>query len=240
MNSVPKLDPFLSAEKFIITYYSSCQGAILAGSVVRGEHTSTSDLDIVIFDQSVPSSYRESLHAFGWPIEVFVHNLTSYKQFFLLDHKAARPSMQKMISEGLVIKDEGILEGIKQEANAQLAQGPDIWTDQEIRFKRYFITDTLDDFIGASERGEQLFIANHLASLLHEFVLRTNRRWIGSSKWIIRALNSFDENFTEEFVKAFDHFYKSGDKSAVISLSEKILDPFGGLLFEGFSLGKGE
>lgn len=27
-------------------------------------------------------AYRESLFEFGWAIEVFVHNLTSYKDFF--------------------------------------------------------------------------------------------------------------------------------------------------------------
>jgi hypothetical protein len=77
-----RLPPLEAATLFVKTYYPTCQGALLAGSVTRGEATSTSDLDIVTFDRNVSSSYRESLTEFGWPIEVFVHNLESCHHFF--------------------------------------------------------------------------------------------------------------------------------------------------------------
>ena len=118
MEFTTKVKPIEAAQKFIAQRFPDCQGAILAGSVVRGEATATSDLDIVIFDNSIPSSYRESLIDFGWPIEIFVHNLTSYQQFFEMDYKAAKPSMPRMVAEGIVLKDEGIIEAIKKEAQA--------------------------------------------------------------------------------------------------------------------------
>ena len=52
-----KDNPYEAAQKFIEKYFSNCNGALLAGSVVRGEATERSDLDIVIFDDTVPSSY---------------------------------------------------------------------------------------------------------------------------------------------------------------------------------------
>ncbi|MFE7061992.1 nucleotidyltransferase domain-containing protein [Sutcliffiella sp. NPDC057660] len=231
-------DPVEAAKQFIDKHFSNCQGALLAGSVVRGEATETSDLDIVIFDKRLPSSYRESMFDFGWAIEVFVHNLTSYKYFIEMDCKTATPSMPRMISEGIILRDEGILESIKNEAKDILEKGPEIWSEETVRTKRYFITDALDDFLGSKNRAEEIFIANTLADLVHEFVLRTNRQWVGSSKWIIRALNRYDEKFTVEFVEAFDVFYKSGEKNKVVKLVDKVLDPYGGRLFEGFSLGK--
>jgi predicted nucleotidyltransferase len=90
---------------------------ILAGSVVRGEHTESSDLDIIIFDKGVYRSYRESLIVFDWPLEIFVHNLSSYKDFFRMDSERARPSLPRMVSEGIVLKDIGINDSIKKEAN---------------------------------------------------------------------------------------------------------------------------
>jgi predicted nucleotidyltransferase len=69
-------EPIEAARNFIIKYFPDCQGAVLAGSVIRGESTETSDLDIVVFCKEISSAYRESLIAFGWPIEIFVHNLT--------------------------------------------------------------------------------------------------------------------------------------------------------------------
>ncbi|MFJ5772432.1 nucleotidyltransferase domain-containing protein [Psychrobacillus sp. NPDC093180] len=233
-----RLEPIEAAKQFISIYFPYCQGAILAGSVVRGKATENSDLDIVIFSEDIHSSYRESLIFGGWPIEVFVHNLASYKNYFESDRKRARPSLPRMIAEGVSFKNEGILEAIQEEAKQILATGPELWSDETIKIKRYFITDALDDFIGSNNRAEELFIANTLAELTCEFILRTNRRWIGASKWIVRSLKEYDDAFADQFVEAFDLYYKTGQKSKVIEIVDKALHPYGGRLFEGFSLGK--
>ncbi|MEB8671696.1 nucleotidyltransferase domain-containing protein, partial [Bacillus cereus] len=107
-----------------------------------------------------------------------------------------------------------------------------------IKQKRYFITDTLDDFIGATKREEELFIANLLADLVHEYVLRVNGKWLGSSKWFIRVLKRYDEQYANKFVAAFDYFYKTGEKNELIHFIEKTLEQYGGRVFEGFSIGK--
>lgn len=235
-----KVTPKDAALKFINSHFPMCQAAVLAGSVVRGEGTETSDLDVVIFDQNFSSSYRESFIECGWAIEAFIHNLTSYQAFFQSDRDRAMPSLPRMVSEGIVIKDEGIIETIKNEANVLLARGPEKWSEETIRIKRYFSTDTLDDYIGCLNRAEGIFIANRLAELVSEFVLRTNQHWIGTYKWTVRALKNYDIHFAEIFVDAFDIYYKTGDKNKVIHLVNQILEPFGGQLFEGFSLGKKE
>ncbi|KGR78850.1 nucleotidyltransferase [Ureibacillus manganicus DSM 26584] len=229
-----------AAHRFTKEHYPNCQGALLAGSVVRGEATNTSDLDIVIFDNNLKGSYRESLLCYGWAIEAFVHNLTSYKQYFEMDAKRARPSLPRMISEGIVLKDEGFVQIIKNEASDLLKRGPEEWSEETIQLKRYFITDVLNDFIGCSIRAEELFIANTLAEILSEFVLRTNRKWIGASKWVYRTLRDYNEEFANDFVEAFDTFYKIGDKNPITQLADEVLKPYGGRLFDGFSIGKEE
>lgn len=238
MNESKRIKPTEAAHLFIKKYFPNCQAALLAGSVVRGEATETSDLDIVIFDKSIMSAYRESLFDMGWAIEVFVHNLNSYKEYFKNDFKRAKPSLPRMVSEGLILKDDGIIDGIKNEARELLEHGPEEWAKETIEIKRYFLTDTLDDFIGSSNRAEELFIANRLAELVSEFVFRTNRKWTGTSKWLIRSLRHYDENFANHFVEAFDLYYKTGDKEQIIQLVDEVLQPFGGRLFDGFSLGK--
>ncbi|MEH7583291.1 nucleotidyltransferase domain-containing protein [Priestia megaterium] len=238
MKELKRLEPLQAATQFILKHYPNCQGALLAGSVVRGEATHTSDLDLVVFDDDFTSSFRESLIEFEWAIEVFAYNLTSYQAFFKSDCKRARPSLPRMISEGIILVDNGIVKSIKKEAKHLLEKGPEKWPEETIRLKRYFISDALDDLIGSSNKGESLFIANTLAYITHEFVLRTNAHWIGDSKWIVRSLNLYNERFSKEFVEAFDTFYKTGDKDKVIQLVDKVLEPHGGRLFEGFSLGK--
>ncbi|MGD6831274.1 nucleotidyltransferase domain-containing protein [Sutcliffiella halmapala] len=237
-NSLNRLEPIDAAHKFISKHFPDCDGALLAGSVVRGEETETSDLDVVIFDRKLHSSYRESLIDFGWNIEVFVHSLISYKDFFKSDYERARPSMPRMVSEGIVLKDNGIIETIKNEAKELLAKGPEKWSTETIETKRYFITDALDDLIGCKNRAEEIFIAGTLAELVSEFVLRTNDRWVGASKWVVRSLREYDMEFADCFVDAFDDFYKTGNKNKIIQLVDGILKSHGGRLFDGFSLGK--
>lgn len=74
-----------AAQNIITLQFSNCDVALLGGSVARGEATKTSDLDIVIVDQSLTSCYRESFYSNGWPVEVFVHNFETYKTFFKMD-----------------------------------------------------------------------------------------------------------------------------------------------------------
>ncbi|TWT28461.1 nucleotidyltransferase domain-containing protein [Planomicrobium sp. CPCC 101110] len=229
-----------AAAKFVARHFPLCQCAVLAGSTVRGEATSRSDLDIVVFDEHVPAAYRESFVEEGWPIEAFIHNFTSYQAFFESDCRRGRPSLPKMVAEGVAIIEDARLKGMKAEAKRLLEKGPEPWPAETIRSKRYFLTDLLDDFIGSSDRMEDLFIAGALAEAASEFVLRTNRQWIGQSKWIMRALRNFNPDFAKQFSEGFDDFYLTGNKEKIIALADLVLRPYGGRLFSGFSLGKPE
>lgn len=235
---IAKKNPLEVANSFVSELFPNCVGAILAGSVARGEGTSTSDLDIIIFDNNIPSAYRESLYRENWPIEVFAHNLSSYQYYFKLDCDRAKPSLPRMIVDGVVLKDEGILSPIQEEARLLLSNGPKEWSKDTIKMKRYFLSDVLDDLIGCTNKQEELFVVHSLLELASEFVLRTNRQWVGTSKWGYRALKQFDESFAQKFVSAFDTFYKNGDKEKIVDIVDEILKPHGGRLFNGFSLGK--
>ena len=226
------------AIELIRTKNPECEAAFLAGSVVRGEATATSDLDIVVFDPFVSASYRESFMYEGWPVEWYVHNLESYYSFYQNDCTRGRPSMPKMVSEGAILQDKGRAKALQKEAEIILRNGPDPWGEETIRGKRYFLTDVLEDFIGATDRGEELCCAAALADQVHEFILRTNKQWTGSSKWIVRALTSYNPKLAAEFVRVFDQYYVTREKEEVIAFVDQALLPYGGRLFDGFSLGK--
>ena len=167
--------------------------------------------------------------------------LTSYFDFFKSDCPYAGPSLPRMVSEGIILYDSGVVSLIKEEANELLKKWPEVWSIETIEMKRYMMTDALDDLNGSTDRAEELFIANTLADAIHEFVLRTNVQWDpGLPKRIVRALNQFDENFARTFVQAFDVFYRTGNKDEIIALADGVLKPHGGRLFEGYSLGKGD
>ncbi|WP_394219720.1 nucleotidyltransferase domain-containing protein [Halobacillus trueperi] len=229
---------FEAAKDMIAERFPDCDAALLAGSIVRGEATSTSDLDIVVFDSKVTSSFRESFYTGHWPVEVFVHNWSSYRGFFNSDCERGQPSMPRMVTEGQVLKWDNRLEAVKSEAADLLKKGPTPWPEETLLLKRYFLTDALDDFVGCTDRGEALFIAAKLAEQTSEFYLRANGQWSGSSKWMARSLRNYDEVLAERLIRCFDHFYKNDEKEGVVVLVEEVLNPYGGRLFEGFSIGK--
>ncbi len=77
-----KISYMEAAERFVANQFPSCEAAILAGSVVQGGATETSDLDIVILDESGPGPFRRTYKAFGWVIEAFVLTKETYRYFF--------------------------------------------------------------------------------------------------------------------------------------------------------------
>jgi hypothetical protein len=175
----------------------------------------------------------------GWMVELFVHDPVTYKAFFEEDRRLARPSLQQMCSEGIILKEDPLAYQIKEEARRSLDSGPIPWTENEIYVKRYDLTDLLLDFEGTEKREEGIFIAGALAKATQEFILRTNGQWIGYKKWIPQALQRYDSDLKTEFISAFDTYFKEDKKTAVIHLIDKILKPFGGRLFDGFTQGKG-
>ncbi|MDN7244007.1 nucleotidyltransferase domain-containing protein [Planococcus shenhongbingii] len=231
-------DALATAKQLVTRLFPDCEAALLAGSIVRGEATETSDLDLVVFDNNIMSSYRKSLMENGWPVEIFVHSLTSYQAYFDSDCQRGRPSLPNMVAEGIVLKDNGMIESIKHEARLLLQKGPAEWSAKEAEQKRYFLTDVLEDFLGCSNRAEELFIANALAEQLSEFVLRVNRQWTGSSKWMVRALKRYDDEFAGRFIEAFESYYRTAEKEEVIQLTDAVLNKHGGRLFDGFTIGK--
>lgn len=225
-----------TAHQLIQDQYPTCMAAILAGSVTRGQSTATSDLDIVIIDEHASFASRHSFIYKNWPVELFIHNKTTYKTYFESDANRARPTLQRMIAEGVTLVHHPYLQLMKEEATQQLKKGPEAWDEHTIRLKRYFLSDALDDLIGCTNRAEGICIANSIADQLHEFILRTNRQWIGSSKWVFRSLKHFNEELAWQYIAALEAYYQENQKEPLIHLVDEVLTPHGGRLFEGFQL----
>ncbi len=239
MKGEQQLDALEAAQRFVEQAFPACDAALLAGSIVRGEGTATSDLDMVIVTKELTAPYRESLYAYGWPIEVFVHTPTSYREFFVIDIQRRRPSFLRMCVEGIILQDhEGVAQRLKQEARELLEQGPHPLSKEEITQLRYALTDNLDDFIGSVRQGENFFIASELAKLSSELVLSYHGHWIGKGKWVLRALHAFDPQLAQRLTDALETFCHQGSKDDLITFAQEALDLVGGRLFEGYSSGK--
>lgn len=227
-----------AARQFVDEFFPSCQVALLAGSVIRGQETPTSDLDLVIIDKNLPYAYRENFFACGWKIETFVYNRTSYRDFFQKNYETANPVLLTMCIEGVIIRDDGFAATLKKEAQEWYDRGPAPLTEEEILKNRYLITDLLDDLEGTEREDEALWIVNSLFPLAARFVMRFNRHWTGDGKWMFRRLQQLDRERAQKYVKMFEKYYLTRQKEPLIAFLKEWIRPCGGRLFAGYSQGK--
>ena len=224
-----------AARAIVAARYPDCDVALLAGSVVRGEATHTSDLDLLILTRQPGAPYRESFAAHGWPVEAFVHTLASWREFVAADIARRRPSLAQMAAEGVVLRDlDGLAEQFKTEALALLEAGPPTLAAGEMEDRRYGPTDLLGDFIGETSYEGGLFAAQLLAAEAADFVLAYHRRWTGRGKSLWRALERYDAKAAQRLAAALREYACEGRKAAVVAWVDAALAPAGGRLFEGY------
>ncbi|CAG7646399.1 nucleotidyltransferase domain-containing protein [Paenibacillus allorhizosphaerae] len=226
-----------AAAQFIASFFPDCEAAILAGSVVQGGATEHSDLDLVIFDETGPGPYRKTFAAYGWTIEAFVLTRSSYRYFFDQGIDIAIPSLQRMCAAGTIIRGESTIRDIVEEAQHELQAGPPAWTTQELDKARYELGESLQDWEGCPDRTESLFIVRKLSAQLAEFMLRTGGQWIGDGKWLWRCLQRYDADGSTQLAEALEVYYRSDAKQPLLAFAYRLLEPYGGILAEGYSEG---
>ena len=208
----------------------------LAGSLVRGGGTATSDLDLVVVFERLPSAYRESFQFRQWPVEAFVHDPETLRYFFLrVDRSSGVPSLPSMVAEGIEVPTVTALsKSLKDLANSVLAAGPPDWSTGEVDRSRYTITTLVDDLRAPRSAEESIASGAELYGVLANHYLRSRDLWSGKSKTIPRRLIEVDAEFAHRFVFAFRALFEARETAAVIELAEAVLAPDGGLLFDGY------
>jgi predicted nucleotidyltransferase len=231
------LDNLIEITKEILhTRYSSSEFAFLSGSIIRGEGTPFSDLDIVVIFVDLPNAFRESFYVRDFPVETFVHTPETLNYFFEQDAKQGIPSLPQMIVEGVAVPNETELSNkLKTLANKVLQNPPKLPTEK-LDMIRYGITNLIDDLREPRSKEELTATATELYNVLADFYFRANGLWSAQNKAIPRLLQKNDSKLCRKYCESFEELFISGKQQKVIKLTEKILEPHGGFLFEGVKL----
>jgi len=218
--------------------YKDAEVLFLSGSVVRGEHTKTSDLDLVVLYKTLPNAYRESYYYQDWPIEAFVHDYQTLHYFFdKVDRPSGVPSLMQMVSEGIEIPEQCVLSvQAKKLAEEYLVLGPPVWGREDLDKSRYGITQLMEDLRGATDEAEKQAIIMSLNESFVDHYLRSRQRWSGKGKWIPRRLREADSGFAERYFEMMKSAFCRGEIQLYLELVERELAKEGGELFEGFRL----
>lgn len=216
-------------------HYPTADVVILAGSVAIGRATPTSDLDMVVVsldDDEAP--FRESFTEMRWPVEAFIQTPDSLRGFMRMELADRDRSTTRMVSSGIVIRDRAGLAGeLRAEALRMIQAGPPAADEDELRLRRYGVTDVLDDLRGDPDGEEALLTATDLARGAAELHLTIAAAWLGTGKWLLRELRETDPAFADRFVSAL-RAHAGGDAAPLIRLAENVLERSGGSLFDGY------
>jgi len=230
--------PLEVAKNLFSKKYSDAQCLIVGGSVVRGEGSLYSDLDIVIIYDHLDFAYRDSFLFEGWPIEVFVHDIDTLRYFLdEVDRPSGFPSLAQMIIEGIVVSEKSDdAKIIKKMADDFMQIGPVKWTKEDIDRARYSITDLIEDIRSPKYISDNLGAGASLYEALADFYFRSKNSWSASGKMISRKLNLVDKDLAKLYDDAFIQLYTDNNPDLLIKLTENILAPFDGFLFGGYRL----
>ena len=220
------------------TKYSQARAIFLAGSMVRGEGTSTSDLDLVVVFDRLPSAYRDSYSYGRWLIEAFVHDPQTLEYFFWeVDRPSGFPSLPAMVAEGVEVPTANeFTDSPKRLANSVLNEGPPKWSEKDLDGSRYRITDLINDLRDPRSTQEMHATATLLYPALANHYFRSRNIWSATGKAIPRRLHAVDSSFAKRFLDSFDSIFSKNCPEKVIDMAAEILETDGGFLFEGHRL----
>lgn len=216
--------------------YPDAAAVFAAGSIVRGEGTAFSDLDLVIVHGRLDRAYRESFRYDRVPVEAFVHDPETLEYFFQeVDRPSGVPALAHMVFEGIEIPGANDLSRIlKDRAASFIAAGPPALDAEGERRLRYVVTDLLDDLRGAQSDDDRVAIGSRLYEQLADYYFRNRGWWSAKGKAIPRLLRQADAELCEKYCRSFEALFKAGESGAIIGLAEELLRASGGPLFEGY------
>ena len=226
------------ATEILESKYADARVLFLAGSIVRGQGTPHSDLDLVVIFDKLPNAYRESFHFQGFPVEAFVHDPETLNYFlFELDRPSGIPSLAQMILEGIELPEPSeVSQSLKQLAASVMEAGPPGLSDEEVLKLRYNLTGLADDVRQPRSGDELLASGAELYQALADYYFRSNNRWSAKGKAIPRILKQADAELCLRFCSSFDELFSHGQSGRVIALVEELLETNGGFLFDGHRL----
>ena len=216
--------------------YPDAIAAFAAGSIVRGEGTASSDLDLVVLFANLACAYRESFRFDGYPVEAYVHDRETLEYFFFdVDRPSGVPALPQMVLEGVEIPVANeVSRALKQLAASVIAAGPpelDVQTEQRMR---YIVSDLIDDLRAPKSKDELVGTGARLYEHLADYHLRRQGLWSAKGKAIPRVLQRVDPELCRKYAQSFNTLFTLGDVTAVVHLAEELLRAAGGPLFDGY------
>lgn len=168
-------------------------GIIVSGSIISGNASPSSDLDIMVL-HAQPQRQRLQRFFQGVPTEIFVNPPQAIRGYFAEERTDGRPSTAHMWANGFVVLNgDALVDTLRQEAAAWLQKSPDP-TPLALTMKRYFNADAFEnalDLVDHDPAMALLLMHTAIWQMVNDRFLIANRP-IPRHKAILAKLKELD------------------------------------------------
>lgn len=227
--------PLDAARDLVGERFPAATQAWLGGSVVLGDATATSDLDITVLDESAVV-HRESLLFAGWPVELFGHSEASIRHVVAKDLAQRKPSMARLIARGVELLPGDAGDAIRKHCEQTLEAGAGPMSSDALDGARYALSDLVDDLRGAAPGPVGAAIAVEAWRCTADLVLAVHGHWTGGGKWLARELLALDEVAGTSWATTLHESLQravAGDTKPLERAADAALSEVGGRLWDG-------
>ena len=221
--------------------FPDARAAWLAGSVVTGTATATSDLDVTVLLAGPPAPFRESLTYAGWPVELFVHTVDTLEHWLAKDRQRRRPTLGRLVGAAVPLLDlDGVGVEVAERCRAFLAAGPEPLTDADRDAIRYGLTDLLDDLVDATDPAIRTAVAVAVWQQAADLLLAAGGCWTGTAKWLALELAAYDAARGTRYGPRLHGGLVTaihGESTLLVEVVDEILAGSGGRLWVGYRAG---
>lgn len=223
------VDAHEAARNFVREHYPHARAAYLGGSAASGQATATSDLDIFVLLDEPDSdiSYVETTTYQGWLVETFVYSPSAAADWIEKGREERRPVLDSIIARGLALTDTEDTSELAGRSRDALNAGPAPAEQAELDSRRYALSALLDDMEGSLDSAETYIIEADAFRAAAELALLVNRRWLGTSKWLVRNLRDGDDYGLVAWAAG------TRDRRELMAVCRGVLEMAGGYLQEG-------
>lgn len=231
----PRIEAALAAaRKCLATRFKDASHLFVAGSILRGDGNSFSDIDMVVLYPRLERAWRESFVLDGFPIEAFVQDPETLAYFMQSDAERGVPVIIDMVANGVILGDASVeADAMQHRARQILAAGPRPLAGVPLDALRYILSDLADDLRAERPADEIAATAAQLYPRLIDLMLLGRGQWTGDGKWGPRLLRRLDPRLAEIAAEAFKAAAQ-GDAVALLSLTDRELARHGGPCFDGY------
>lgn len=211
--------PLYTARELLNSRYKNALGLFIGGSVVRGEASDYSDLDVIVILPKITSPFRESFFFKEWTVEAYAFDLEHLEEYF---QKTAPvlgvAEIHQMVLEGIAMGQPDVLELVKSKAQFYYEQGPQPLDGAELTFKRYQLRAFADDLRDPRDRTEILSSGSLLYQGWADYHLRAQRNWSAHGKTLQKLLKKADLEFYNLYQSAFDELFSHSKPESLVAL----------------------